>query len=154
MKIRKLSPVECFALLFMVIFTYLLVDDWLLHPINSEKKPINLHDVKPIIDRQMTVVTVGLQGFVSEEKSYEPVSGWVSYKQRYRYTDYNVKQLLVNATDIKQNSSSIHNTKANNENVLISYCDYNIYTKALVENLDDKVIDIWVIYQERGECMK
>lgn len=67
MKIRKLSPVECFALLFMVIFTYLLVDDWLLHPINSEKKPINLHDVKPIIDRQMTVVTVGLQGFVSEE---------------------------------------------------------------------------------------
>lgn len=102
----------------------------------------------------MTVVTVGLQGFVSEEKYYEPVSGWVSYKQRYRYTDYNVKQLLVNATDIKQNSSSIHNTKANNENVLISYCDYNIYTKALVENLDDKVIDIWVIYQERGECMK
>lgn len=85
----------------MVIFTYLLVDDWLLHPINSEKKPINLHDVKPIIDRQMTVVTVGLQGFVSEEKYYEPVSGWVSYKQRYRYTDYNVKQLLVNATDIK-----------------------------------------------------
>jgi len=49
----------------------------------------------------MTVVTVGLQGFVSEEKYYEPVSGWVSYKQRYRYTDYNVKQLLVNATDIK-----------------------------------------------------
>lgn len=96
-----------------------------------KKKPINLHDVKPIIDRQMTVVTVGLRGFMSEEKSYEPVSGWVSYKQRYRYTDYNVKQLLVNATDIKQNSSSIHNTKANNENVLISYCDYNIYTKAL-----------------------
>ncbi|OOS05703.1 hypothetical protein SAMN02745664_11450 [Moraxella cuniculi DSM 21768] len=134
------------------IFIYQKIDYYFLNPVNQDKMPDSFPKLRDKIQADMNHLTQGLPKPVYEWSYYKPTVNLISEFRRFPYNDAYLSIILDNIPKNK----NLQNLPDEDSNTILSYCDYNVYTKIGKERIDkdeNEFIYIQVDFEDRGVCM-
>lgn len=154
-KNEKMSfPELTFTIVWIFFFSvcvFIEIDHRIINPVNKEKMPENLSELRNKIQRDMNNLTKGLPEPVDERSYYKPEVNSVSESKKFPYNDKFLSIILENVPKDK----NLQRLQNEDDETILSYCDYNVHTKIKKESIEEKeYLYIYVNFTERGVCME
>ncbi|OOS01107.1 hypothetical protein SAMN02745664_12614 [Moraxella cuniculi DSM 21768] len=145
--------VNVFVAILFLFFLYVKIDYWFINPVNKDKLPNRLPDLKLLMKQEMYDITQGMEDKIIEEEKYSPSTNYIAYFKRFLNTDKNYQQLVTNLQTL--NPSIYARYYKSYSEIEQEYCKEIIYVQISLEKIDNQeTIDIWVRFEERGVCMR
>lgn len=150
---KKMSLLNLLTVIWVLGFSfwiYIQIDYYFINPVNKEKMPDSFPELRNKIKEDVNYLTRGLPKPTDEASYYKPTVNSVSEYRKFPYDDKYLSIILENIPKDK-NLQIVQNE---DDNTILSYCDYNVHTKISKEYTKEKgFIIIYVEFEDRGICM-
>lgn len=133
------------------VFIYHQIDYHFLNPVNQDKMPDNLPELRDKIQADINHLAQGLPKPVHEWSYYKPEVNSISEFRSFTYNDEHLSMIINNIPKDK----NIQILQNKDDNTIVSYCDYNVNTKIGKGHTNgNEFINILMEFEDRGVCME